>query len=381
MSTFLLIFFAIYGGMHLYTFLKARAAFRFNKTTGIALSIAMLCMVLSPILVRLIERHGYELAARLLAFSAYSWMGLLLLFVSVSLVIDIGRLALYALSLISKTDLSALLPSAVVRFFIPLLIATVAATYGFFEANNIRTERVVITSPKIPREAGRIKIAQISDVHLGLIVRERRLKKILDIVKREKPDILVSTGDLFDGQAFEVDGISSLFEAIQPPLGKYAITGNHEYYAGLENALAFAKQAGFVVLRESGATISGLINIAGVDDPAGKTRSEYRAVDEEELLSNLPQEKFTLLLKHRPVIGEKSEGLFDLQLSGHTHKGQIFPFWLAVKFSYPYIAGLYTLAKGSKLYTSRGSGTWGPPFRVLSPPEVTIIELIHGEKK
>ena len=381
MSTFLLLFFTVYGGMHLYTYLKVRAAFPFGMATGMGLSLFMFFMVLSPIAIRYLERGGFELPARWLALFGYSWMGLLLLFVSLSLTIDIVRLILYALSLVTKTDMSAFLPPATVRFFIPLLIAIVAAAYGFFEANNIRTERVHISSPKIPREAGRIKIAQISDVHLGLIVREGRLSKILDVVRREQPHILVSTGDLFDGQAFEVDGISTLFEEIRPPLGKYAVTGNHEYFSGIERALDFAKRAGFVVLRGSGATISGLINIAGVDDPAGRSRGQYREVSEEELLSNLPQEKFTLFLKHRPEVGGRSEGLFDLQLSGHTHRGQIFPFRFLVKLSYPYIAGLYTLEKGSKLYTSRGSGTWGPPFRVFSPPEVTIIELMHKEMK
>ncbi|MCK5093182.1 MAG: metallophosphoesterase, partial [Spirochaetes bacterium] len=102
--------------------------------------------------------------------------------------------------------------------------------------------------------------------------------------------------------------------------------------------------------------------------------------DERDLLKGLPDDRFTLLLKHRPVIDEQSLGLFDLQLSGHTHKGQIFPFGLAVAYFFPHISGMAELskgAKGSKLYTNRGTGTWGPPFRFLSPPEVTIIEILN----
>jgi predicted MPP superfamily phosphohydrolase len=104
-----------------------------------------------------------------------------------------------------------------------------------------------------------------------------------------------------------------------------------------------------------------------------------RNVSEKELLSKLPREQFALLLKHRPVIDENAIGLFDLQLSGHTHKGQIFPFSLITMLLYPTHAGLLRLEKNAWLYVNRGSGTWGPPIRFLSPPEVTLIELVHDK--
>jgi len=105
-----------------------------------------------------------------------------------------------------------------------------------------------------------------------------------------------------------------------------------------------------------------------------------RNVSEKELLSRFSREKFTLLLKHRPLVDEDAIGLFDLQLSGHAHKGQIFPFSIITKLIYPNHAGLLKLEKNSRLYVSRGSGTWGPPIRFLSPPEVTLIELVHEDK-
>ncbi|PIW00198.1 MAG: metallophosphoesterase, partial [Deltaproteobacteria bacterium CG17_big_fil_post_rev_8_21_14_2_50_51_6] len=138
-------------------------------------------------------------------------------------------------------------------------------------------------------------------------------------------------------------------------------------------SINFTRDAGFKVLRDEALTLPGLINIAGVDDPAGgrKNLEEH----EKEILSSLPGETFTLLLKHRPHVGPGSDRLFDLQLSGHTHKGQIFPFGLLVKLVHGRISGLHRLDSGSLLYISRGSGTWGPPFRILSPPEVTVINI------
>jgi hypothetical protein len=122
--------------------------------------------------------------------------------------------------------------------------------------------------------------------------------------------------------------------------------------------------------------VEGLISIAGVDDPAVISSGLAGKVAEKELLSGLPGDKFTLFLKHRYEVEKEAVGLFDLQLSGHGHKGQIFPFMLVVRLATPYIAGLYDLSLGSLLYVSRGSGTWGPPIRFLAPPEVTVIDLV-----
>jgi predicted MPP superfamily phosphohydrolase len=191
-----------------------------------------------------------------------------------------------------------------------------------------------------------------------------------------KPDIVVSTGDLVDGQ---IDGMLRLAERlrrVKPRFGKFAVTGNHEYYAGIEKALEFTKQAGFTLLRGE-ALGAGAINIAGVDDPTGVQMKIEKPVSEKELLSGLDRSKFTLFLKHRPRIDREAEGFFDLQLSGHTHKGQIWPFTYVSMISYPLNDGRYDLSGGAVLYVSRGSGTWGPPIRFLSPPQVTIIDLVR----
>jgi predicted MPP superfamily phosphohydrolase len=209
-----------------------------------------------------------------------------------------------------------------------------------------------------------------------LIVRKERLKRILKEVKAAEPDMFVSTGDLVDGQINSLPGLAELLREINPRYGKFAITGNHEFYAGLDQAMDFTEKAGFTILKGKGLTIAGLINIAGVDDPAGKNYGLSMEVEEKKLLSGLPPEKFTLFLKHRPLLDRNAIGLFDLQLSGHTHKGQIFPFGLITGLFYPADSGYLSLPNNSHLYVSRGSGTWGPPIRFLSPPEVTVIEIL-----
>jgi predicted MPP superfamily phosphohydrolase len=254
------------------------------------------------------------------------------------------------------------------------------AVYGYFEAGHIRTERVLIKSPKIPKEIERINIVQISDIHLGLIVRRKKLKKILKQVEDAKPDILVSTGDLVDGQIGELDGLIELFQEIKPKFGKFAITGNHEFYAGLDQAQDFTKQAGFKILRGESISVGGVINIAGVDDPAGKYYGKQMTITEKDLLSTLPENKFTILLTHRPLINKKAIKYLDLQLSGHTHKGQIFPFSIITWLYFPVHSGCKYSGSRCYLYVSRGSGTWGPPIRFLSSPVVTVFELVHGKE-
>jgi len=165
---------------------------------------------------------------------------------------------------------------------------------------------------------------------------------------------------------------------VRPRYGKFAITGNHELYAGLEPSRGFMRSAGFKILQGEEFTIPGLITIAGVDDPVIK-RFSGAAVDEEQrLLAGFPKDTYTLLLKHRPALQEASIGRFDLQLSGHVHKGQLFPFNLLTYLFYPVKAGINHYPQNTLLYVSRGTGTWGPPIRFLAPPEVTIIELSHG---
>jgi predicted MPP superfamily phosphohydrolase len=342
-----------------------------------AIAFFMLAMVLAPFLIRLSEKQGLEQFARVLSFAGYIWLGVLFLFFSSSLVVDLYRLCIRIAELVAQGDYRHLKPSAGIAFYLPLMTSIFIAVYGYQEANNIRTERVMIKTARIPESIGRLKIVQISDVHLGLIIRQERLKKILALVKDADPDILVSTGDLVDGQINGLPGLAEMFNEIHPRFGKYAITGNHEYYAGLDQALAFTRKAGFAVLRGEAVPIKGLLNIAGIDDNAGRYLGLTKEVNEKEMLSGLPRENFTLLLKHRPLIDRDASGLFDLQLSGHVHKGQIFPFSIATKLYYPVDSGLARLANGSRLYVSRGTGTWGPPIRFLSPPEVTVFELVY----
>jgi predicted MPP superfamily phosphohydrolase len=375
MFLFLLTYICIYGGSHLYCLLRTKAAFKLKPGKTLLLGVFMLAMVVAPIAVRLTEKAGYEQLAMVLSYIGYTWMGLLFLFFAASLAVDFYRILIWILGQSFKKKSLRLQIPAKQAFFISLLFALAISTIGAFEAWGIQTERVVISSSKIPPELGTVRVVQISDVHLGLIVRQKRLHKILQAVKAAEPDMLVSTGDLVDGQVARLNGLAEIMQDIKPRYGKYAVPGNHEYYAGIEQSLAFTEQAGFTMLRNRGMQIVDGLNIAGVDDPAGKRFGMDPLISEKDMLKKLNRKNYTLLLKHRPVVESGSPGLFDLQLSGHTHKGQIFPFSIITWLYFPIHWGCLNPVDHCYLYVSRGSGTWGPPIRFLSPPEVTLIEL------
>ena len=374
MSTFLLIYFGIYGSMHLYFFIRTVQALQLQGWLLLGLILFLLLMVNGPILVRFLERNDQILGAAAMAWVSYTWMAILLWFLSLGIIRDLWNIGVRLAAQIIPESYKFVIPARP-AYLIILVVIAAATFWGFFEARDLKTDRITIKTRLLPPESSAIKVAQISDVHLGIIEGQRRINQIASILFDEKPDLLLCTGDLMDGAIPHLNHMSAYFTAINPPLGKFAVTGNHEFYAGLDKSLAFIKDAGFTILRGKAMT-TGPLRIAGVDFPAGRQTGQITYTNERTTL-DIDDNKglFTILLKHSPDVEESSVGRFQLQLSGHTHKGQIFPFNYPVRLRYRYIAGLYDLGKGSEVYTSRGTGTWGPPLRLFAPAEVTIITI------
>ncbi len=375
MKLFLLTFLLIYGSVHAYVFLKARAAFGFGWGTGIPLLLALALLLLAPILSHLLVAGGREGAARAFAFAGYAWMGFLFFLFWLSVAADVARLALLAAGKACVGGSPAAVLAGRGAFLCLAGTAAALSVYAAFEASRIDIVRLRIATDRLPPGVPSLRIAQISDLHLRLLHRNGKAREVAAILSRERPDILVSTGDLVDGQIDHVDGLPDILRGIPAPMGKYAVTGNHEYYAGIRRAIAFTRSAGFTVLRSESAVAGGVVRIAGVDDPEQDRLGPAPRPPEAAVLGDRPDGRFTILLKHRPAIDPGSAGRFDLQLSGHTHHGQIFPFLLLTRLVYPLLGGDHPVPGGGTLHVNRGTGTWGPPMRFLAPPEITIIDL------
>ena len=366
MIIFLLTFFCLYGSINFYFFFRARSVFHFSGLLQIALLIVLILLIVAPVLVRVLESLRHEQIARAVACIGYLWMAFVFLFFFISLSFDLVRL-LY------KIFGSDSLPLKTMFFGLSVLLSAVLVVYGYFEARNIRVKHLEIAVNQVLPQPGKLRIVQISDVHVGIIIREKRLDNLLNFVRDARPDILVCTGDLLDGELDNIMDDAGRFAQIPATYGKIAILGNHEYYAGLKRSMEFIQAAGFQLLGDDYIDMAG-ITVFGEDDITGrrpgttnKSASFKRKLAEK-------RDGFVLLLKHQPHVDPNAK--FNLQLSGHTHGGQLYPFGFIVRLYFPKIHGLHELAPGKLIYVNRGVGTWGPPVRVFAPPEITVIDLI-----
>ncbi len=369
MTRFLIAFVSVYSLMHAFFYFRVKVLLPNDRFSHFLLIFFLALMIFAPIGTRLLERADHYNLARAAAIIGYPWVGFIFYSFLLFFLAGMAGLIFKIVNIAAGTHLPLFTGRTATAC---ILVAVVAiCIHGFFEAGSLRVERLRIPTTKLPQGIERLRIAQISDIHLGLLVRQDKLEKILEKIKAESPDMLVSTGDLVDGDMERIGKLPELFSTLNVRFGKWAVTGNHEVYAGLSNSISAERAFGFDLLRGEARTVAHIVNIVGVDDPTAAS-----AVDETKLLKQVNNGLFTVLLKHRPDPDRENLGLFDLQLSGHTHYGQLFPFRLFSQFFYPLQNGPYFLEKGSILYTSRGSATWGPPMRVLAPPEVTIIDIV-----
>lgn len=360
MIIFLLAYLVLYGGLNAYLYWAISSGLGEHS---LSLAGALAALVIAPILVRVLDGPRNCRLITLLAVLGFNWMGISFIFASVSIVMDLIRWLVPAWS--NAETLPWLLG-----------IASTISLYGFFEARKVGVCRLQVHSPKLP-EGEAIRIVQISDLHLGHGTSVGQVRRVIELIRAQKPDLVVSTGDLFDSDLDNLAPHARLLKELEPSLGKIAVTGNHEVYDDLDKAMALTEQAGFTLLRDAMVVPCPALCVAGVDDPeALRSRSMDKA--ERIALSQKPKDAFTLLLKHRPEINASTVDDFELQLSGHTHGGQIFPFIYLTRIQYRHPHGLSKVAAQTYLFLSRGTGSWGPKIRVFARPAITVMELEHG---
>jgi len=367
MLVFLAVFIMLYGGMHTYALSKVWRAFPHSALLAIVLLLWAIVMIAAPFLVWALTRHAWHATATAVSWVAYLWMGFLFLFCIVALALDIGRL----LAQLAGHPWHAGGQFLLLASLVPALVLS---AYSVVEARQLRIQALNITSPKLGD--GQVRIAQISDLHLGMMLGEAFLDEVIARLQAARPDIIVVTGDVLDGSGDDVERLAARFRTLAPPQGVYAVLGNHEFYAGVDKSLGFFRDAGFTVLRGEAQERGGVV-LAGEDDRSLGTEARRLPAAVRQQLEASRQNKFVILLKHQPVVSAGEP--FDLQLSGHAHGGQIFPFGLFTWLAYGARAGLYRYDDGRMMYINRGTGTWGPPMRLFTPPEITLITL-RGSK-
>ncbi|MCP9991137.1 metallophosphoesterase [Streptomyces albogriseolus] len=243
-------------------------------------------------------------------------------------------------------------------------------TYGVLRGPKVK--RVTVPLAKLPRAAHGYRIAVVSDIHLGPVLGRGFAQKVVDTVNSTQPDLIAVVGDLVDGSVRDLGPAAAPLAQLTARHGSFFVTGNHEYFSGAEQWVEEVRRLGLNPL-ENARTELPHFDLAGVNDLAGE--DEGQGPDFARALGDRDRARACVLLAHQPVqIHEAVDHGVDLQLSGHTHGGQLWPGNLIARGANPTLAGLDRYGD-TQLYVSRGAGAWGPPTRVGAPSDITVIEL------
>ncbi|MFJ1644449.1 metallophosphoesterase [Streptomyces sp. NPDC088258] len=235
-----------------------------------------------------------------------------------------------------------------------------------------RVKRITVPLAKLPRAAHGVRIAVVSDIHLGPILGRAHTQRIVDTINATRPDVIAVVGDLVDGTVENLGPAAEPLAGLESRYGAFFVTGNHEYFSGAAEWVDHVRELGVRPLENERVEIAGF-DLAGVNDIAGE--SEGSGPDFAKALGGRDPARASVLLAHQPVvIHDAVRHGVDLQLSGHTHGGQLWPGSLVAELANPTVAGLERY-EDTQLYVSRGAGAWGPPVRVGAPSDITVVEL------
>ncbi|WP_045746934.1 MULTISPECIES: metallophosphoesterase [Actinoplanes] len=292
----------------------------------------------------------------------------------------IGQVAGLALRLAGVADplRSRVIAAVVLLIAIPLLL------WGYAEAMRVaRVRRVDVTIDRLGAGLDGLKVVLITDTHYGPIDRTRWSQGVTEVVNSLEPDVVAHTGDIADGEVAQRLSMAAPLADIEAKHARVYVTGNHEYYSGALGWVEHMTRLGWDALHNRHIVVTrggDSLVVAGVDDrtAAGSGLPGHHA-DHEAALAGADPDLPILLLAHQPaqIGGAVAHGV-DLQLSGHTHGGQMWPFHYLVRLDQPALQGLSRHSERTQLYTSRGTGFWGPPFRIFAPAEITLLTLRAG---
>lgn len=326
-------------------------------------------------LARFLNSRRLEAVGRPLEFVAANWIGVLFVLFSILCIADVVTLG------------GRLLPglAPIIRGW-AVGVALVLSAAGLVQGLRppvVREYEVRLAG--LPRERDGLVLVGISDLHLGTLIGGPWMTRLVGRVNDLRPDVVLVVGDLVDGEVGPLEPLLPVLKTLRAPLGVWAVTGNHEFYAGLDRSVALLEAAGYTVLRDRWAEIVPGLVVAGVDDLSARRQFSRPDQSVEKALAravaaglaNRPPGA-AILLSHSPWQADVAAAAgAGLMLSGHTHDGQIWPFGYVVRLNYPLLGGRYEVG-GMPVIVCRGTGTWGPRMRLWRPGEIVRIRLRSG---
>ncbi len=371
------------GGIHLYLWLRLIKPANLPRRWHRVATLALIVMFLSIPLTTSSRMYAPGLASTL-GWISLPWMALAGLTFVALVAVDVVRLVRWAALRIRTRE--PVVPSLSRRQFLTrvtsgaaLAVSSSSVAAGMVEARG--THEIVdveVTLPKLPKALDGFTIVQLTDLHVGMTIDQQFVQRVVDQTNRLKPDLIALTGDLVDGSVEDLREDIAPLGQLRAPHGVFAVTGNHEYYSGVDPWIAELTRLGARYLRNTRVTIGtgdASFDLAGVDDH-GAAAWPGHGEDLSAAMAGRDPARALVLLAHQPrQVRRASRHGVDLQISGHTHGGQVWPWHYLVRIQQGgLLAGRY-LHEGTQLYVSRGCGYWGPPVRVLAPLEITRFIL------
>jgi uncharacterized protein len=377
MAVFLTVFFVVYGLANLYLFLRGWQSIPPGSTLRSAYAVVFWLMVLSFIGGRLLASQWPSPVSDALVWIGSFWISAMLYFFLAVVLFDVLRLLNHFLPVFPGFITSDYAHTKYVTAAVTIGAVAVLLVAGHINALTPRLTRLDLGIDKRAPGLQSVNVVAVSDIHLGTIVGRSRLDYIVDRINRLRPDLVLLPGDIVDENLEPVirQNLGEALRNIRAPLGIFAITGNHEYIGGVEEACRYLTAHNIVMLRDQATNIRGAFWLVGREDRSCTTFTGRQRKSLGELMAGVDRNRPVILMDHQPFgLEDAVDEQIDLQLSGHTHHGQLWPVSFIIKAIYEVGWG-YRKIGATQFYVSNGVGTWGPPIRIGHRPEIVQIRL------
>jgi hypothetical protein len=368
MTVFFAIFLSIWVLLNAYVFWRAASVPAISRSLPRWAYVAgAVFLASSYVLARLLYRVAPPFLVSPLELLGANWMGIVFLAFMALLAVDVAT----GFGFFFREKVPALRGAALLAAGVFSLVAVAQA----LRPPVVREHEVRLKG--LPPERDGTTLALLSDLHLGTLLGKGWLEARIAQVDSLKPDLVVLCGDILEGDSRREGDFGPLLSRFTAPFGSFAVTGNHEYYAGLEESVRILEGAGFTMLRDRAVEVRPGLVLAGVDDLTARRQYARNGAPVERALAGRPAGA-TVFLSHTPWKAEEAARLgAGLMLCGHTHAGQIWPFGYFTEIQYPLLEGRYEVG-GMTVLVCRGTGTWGPRMRLFRPGEILLVTLRAG---
>jgi len=377
---FFTIFFTLYGLINGYIFSGGFRALPRGSKWRLWYAIFFWLFPAAFLVGRWLESCCISSASSLLVWMGSYWLGALLYLFLATLIADVWRLARRLAG--RKRDNAPAAERFRLRIAAVIVaVVGIALISGHINSRFPAVRTIEININKPAEHIKELTIALASDIHLGTIIGRGRIDRIVNVINELKPDVILLAGDVLDEDTGPVirQNLGESLRQLQAPLGVYAITGNHEYIGGAEDAVAYLTEHGIRVLRDEMTIIDGVIQLVGREDRSMPRFTGRERLPLTDLLGSADTRLPLIVLDHQPYdLDEAADNGVDLQLSGHTHNGQLWPLNYIITKIYEIGYG-YGRKGAAQFYVSCGAGTWGPPVRLGHRPEIARLILTFGQ--